>query len=198
MKNAINQGVAISKGEYIMRIDEHCSFGPGYDRILIEDATEGDLWTARRYFLDPVKWEVMDIPPVDYEKLIIMDAPPPKFTGQRWTKRTEERKDILVDETMMVQGSMVMMSRKHWDTVIGRLHPELYGAHYQDQIEMAFKTWKVGGRIMVNKKTWFAHKHRSFPRTHKYGGKDAYDGWAYSLRVWGDYYNDEIVPKWGI
>src|SRR5690349_8907132 len=40
MRNAINSGVKISKGEFIMRTDEHCSFGKGYDRILIRDCED--------------------------------------------------------------------------------------------------------------------------------------------------------------
>ena len=33
MREAINAGVRIARGEYIMRTDEHCKFGKGYDRI---------------------------------------------------------------------------------------------------------------------------------------------------------------------
>src|SRR4051812_34437626 len=34
MRESINKGVAISTGKYIMKIDEHCSVGQGFDRIL--------------------------------------------------------------------------------------------------------------------------------------------------------------------
>ena len=37
MRRAINAGVAIAKGEYLMRTDEHCSFGKRYDVILTKD-----------------------------------------------------------------------------------------------------------------------------------------------------------------
>ena len=95
-----------------------------------------------------------------------------------------------------------MMPHAWWDKVIGELQTEGYGPLYGDSHEMVFKTWKAGGRLMVNKKTWFAHKHRSFSRTHNDGtvenpaNKDA--GWMYSLQVWGDYYRKEIKPAWGI
>src|SRR5512140_2767356 len=36
MRGAINAGVLVSRGEFIMRTDEHCSFAKGYDRILTE------------------------------------------------------------------------------------------------------------------------------------------------------------------
>jgi len=196
MRGAINAGVLVSKGEYIMRTDEHCMFGDRFDLLLTATIQDNWIVTPRRYFLDPVKWEVMDLPPVDYEKLVIQDNK--KFSGQRWDSRTEERKDIMVDETMAMQGSCWIMKRSWWDKVIGELQTEGYGPLYQDSHEMVFKTWKAGGKLMINKSTWFAHKHRSFPRTHNYGTAEATPGWTYSLNLWRDYYLNEIVPKWKI
>jgi hypothetical protein len=37
---------------------------------------------------------------------------------------------------------------------------------------MVFKTWKAGGKLMLNKNTWHAHKHRSFARTHNNGTEE--------------------------
>ncbi len=200
MRGAINAGVLISSGEYIMRTDEHCSFAKGYDRVLTETCQPNWIVTPRRYFLDPVKWEVMDLPPVDYARLTIQDCGNGvhKFAGSEWRSRTKERKDIMIDETMAMQGSCWLMPRKWWDEVIGELQTEGYGPLYQDSHEMVFKTWKAGGKLMVNKNTWHAHKHRDFPRTHNYGTAEATPGWKYSLDIWGDYYNKEIRPKWGI
>jgi len=196
MRGAINAGVLVSKGEFIMRSDEHCIFGKGFDRIMTESCEPNWIMTARRYFLDPDKWEVMDLPYVDYEKLVIQEGK--KFAGQRWNSRTEERKGIMVDETMAMQGSMWLMPHKWWDEVIGELQTEGYGPLYQDSHEMVFKTWQKGGKLMLNKNTWFAHKHRSFSRTHNYGTAEATPGWKYSLDLWKDYYLNEIKPRWGI
>lgn len=197
MRGAINAGVAASKGEYLMRTDEHCTFGKGYDKILTADCEDNWIVTPRRYFLDPVKWEVMDLPPNDYNKLCIRN-PGPKFFGVDWKSRARERADIMIDETMAMQGSCWVMKRSWWDKIIGELQSEGYGTHYQDSIEMVFKTWKAGGKLMVNKKTWHAHKHREFPRTHNYGGPAAEAGFQYSLHVWKDYYDNVVRPKWNI
>ena len=197
MRGAINAGVAVASGEFIMRTDEHCSFGKGYDRILT--ATFEDNWivTPRRYFLNPEKWEVMDIPPVDCMKLKIVNYERgQKFSGVEWDR--PERKDIAIDESMAMQGSCWIMKKAWWEKVIIELQSEGYGTHYQDSHEMVFKTWKAGGKLMVNKNTWHAHKHRSFPRTHGYGGVLADNSFAYALSVWRDYYEKEIKPKWGI
>jgi len=201
MRNAINVGVLASKGEYLMRVDEHQIFGKDYDTIITENMEDNWIVTPRRYFLDVVKWEIMDLPPVDYSRLGIQrndDGTDLKWTGQPWRSRTKERKNIMIDETMAMQGSCWFMKRSWWDKVIKELQSEGYGTHYGDSHEMVFKTWKAGGKLMVNKNTWHAHKHREFPRTHGYGGQVARDGWKYSLELWKDYYLKEIKPKWKI
>ena len=200
MRGAINAGVLVSKGEYIMRADGHCVFDKGFDKTLTETCKDNWIVTPRRYFLDPVKWEVMDLPPVDYEKLVIQGGK--KFAGQRWKSRTIKRKHKKIDETMAMQGSCWIMKRSWWDKVIVELQTEGYGPLIQDSHEMVFKTWKAGGKLMVNKNTWFAHKHRSFPRTHNNGTKESpancEAGYKYALDVWKDYFLKKIKPKWGI
>lgn len=200
MRGAINAGVAVSRGEYIMRTDEHCMYANNYDLIMTSQMQDDWIMTARRYFLDPVNWQVLDMPYVDYEKLIIQEGK--KFAGQSWNSRTAERADIAIDETMAMQGSMWLMKRTWWDEVIGEVQTEGYGPLIQDSHEMVFKTWQKGGKLMLNKNTWFAHKHRSFPRTHNNGTEEnpanCESGYKYALEVWRDYYENEIRPKWGI
>jgi hypothetical protein len=65
---------------------------------------------------------------------------------------------------------------------------------------MVFKTWQAGGKLLVNKRTWFAHKHVSFRRTHNQGTLEnparCDDGYAYALKIWKPYYETVIRPKW--
>ena len=193
MREAINAAVAVSKGEYLMRTDEHCIFGEGYDLILTNDLQDNWIMTPRRYYLDADKWEVMDIPPIDYCNLKIMQVEGGrKFHGYEDAKTAKAREDILIDETFAMQGSCWIMKRSWWDKMIVRLDSEGYGPHYQDSIEMIFKTWKNGGKLMVNKKTWFAHKHRSFKRTHHYSLQRAVPEWKFVLSVWEGYYKKLI------
>jgi glycosyltransferase involved in cell wall biosynthesis len=49
MRGAINAGVAVARGEFFMRLDEHCKFSKGYDRILTEACKENEVMTATRY-----------------------------------------------------------------------------------------------------------------------------------------------------
>ncbi len=203
MRGAINAGVVVSRGEFFMRLDEHCTFGKGYDRILTEACQPNEIMTASRYFLDPVKWEVMqDKGHVEHEKLSIQNVSETvrKFAGKPWKERDEKQKDVMLSETQAMQGSMWIMPRAWWDKHIGELQTDGYGPLIQDSVEVSMKTWKAGGRLMLNKNTWFAHKHRDFSRTHNNGttdnpaNQDA--GYKYALDQWEEYYINELLPKW--
>lgn len=201
MREAINTGISVSSGEFIMRTDEHCMFGDRYDLIMTAQCEPNWIMTPRRYFLNPVSWSVMAEPSyVDYEKLAIQDGR--KFEGQKWHKRQRERKDIPIDETMAMQGSCWLMPKSWWDRVIGRLQTEGYGPLIQDSTEMVFKTWQAGGKLMINKNTWFAHKHVSYKRTHQDGTPENpaknEEGYAYALKVWKDFYEKEVKPRWNL
>jgi glycosyltransferase involved in cell wall biosynthesis len=200
MRGAINAGVAVSRGEFLMRTDEHCLFCPGYDKILIESCHHDWIMTGVQYFLDADKWEVMDLPPVHTQKLVIQGGV--KFAGQRWPERDEITKDKKTVQTMAMQGSQWVMPHAWWDKVIGELQTEGYGPLIQDSHEMVFKTWKAGGKLVLNRDMWFAHKHRSFARTHNNGTEEnpanCDAGYKYALDVWGDYYEKEVRPRWKI
>lgn len=201
MRGAINAGVRLAQGEFLLRSDQHCAFAKGYDIALTKTCESNWIVTATRYFLDPIKWEVMkDVEPVNYEKLVIQDGR--KFSGLRWRERDKERKDIMIDETMAMQGSMWVMPRKWWEDVIVELQTEGYGQMYQDSHEMIFKTWKAGGKMMLNKNTWYAHKHRSFTKGRHEGTREnpslRNESGLYALSVWKDYYEKEVKPKWKI
>jgi len=204
MRGAINAGVKVAQGEYILRSDQHCMFAKGYDKILVEDCKDNWIMTAKRYFLDPVKWEVMKKhEPVITEKLIIQGDR--KFSGARWRSHDKETEKFDLVESMAMQGSMWLMKKSWWEKVIVELQTEGYGQMYQDSHEMVFKAWKAGGKLMVSKKTWFAHKHRSFTQGRHEGTKENpsnrgsnFAAGRYALKVWRDYYENEIKPAWKI
>jgi glycosyltransferase involved in cell wall biosynthesis len=199
MRESINTGVAAAEGKYLMRTDEHCMFCEGFDEIILSSIQDNWIVDARRYFLDPHKWERMERAPIDYEKLIIKQMPLncKKLASVEWPSRTKERADVMLDENMCFQGSVWVMAHEWWKKVIGRLQTEGYGPLYQDTIEMLFKTWNAGGKLMLNKKAWYAHRHREFGRTHRYTYKRATPDWHYALlKHWDDYL--KIKERWGV
>jgi len=119
MRVAINAGVRIAKGDYIMRTDEHCMFAPGFDEILVNACKDNWIITAKRFFLDVEKWEVMDLKPVIHEKLKPQDVGGlEKWTGNRWNSRDKKLQKEPVTESMAMQGSCWVMPRKWWEDVI--------------------------------------------------------------------------------
>jgi len=204
MREAINAGVRVARGEFILRADQHCAFAKGYDRILSEDCQPNWIMTATRYFLDPVEWDIMEeLEPVITEKLVIQGGR--KFSGGAWRSRDKKFENEQLIESMAMQGSCWLMPKAWWEKVIVELQTEGYGQMYQDSHEMIFKTWKAGGKLMVSKKTWFAHKHRSFTAGRHEGTKENsslrgsnFESGRYSLSVWREYYEKEIKPKWKI
>jgi glycosyltransferase involved in cell wall biosynthesis len=180
MRASINKGVKYSKGKWLMKCDAHCVFDEGFDIKVLADIKEDWIVIPRRYKLDTDKWEVMDEPPIDYMKLFASED---KIGGVEWKR--PERESILIDETMVFQGSCWFMSRAHWNW-LGELQEEGYGTFTQEPIELALKTWLGGGKVMVNKKTWYAHKHRKFGRTtaNLTSSEEVVNGNKYSKDFW--------------
>lgn len=176
LRQAINACVALAKGKYIMKIDDHCMVGPDYGKILIESHLE-DNWVQipRRYALDAENWKIEERTdgkyPIDY---MYIDFPrkgkdhDDGMHGVPWKRdRTEE-----IDDTPSMQGSCYFMTKNHFDNFLHGLHEEGYGQFAQESQEIGFKTWLGGGALKVNKKTWYAHLHKGshYGRFYKFPG----------------------------
>lgn len=166
MRAAINAGVRMSTGEYLMKIDEHCMMDQGWDAKLKADCEPNWVVIPRRYRLEPEAWVLVEDgrPPIDYMYLANPFARPDDVEwglhGSEWKARYHERKDILIDDTMSTQGSCYFMTRAHWDQTIVEMEEDGYGPFTQEAQEICNKTWFAGGRVVVNKKTWYAHWHK--------------------------------------
>lgn len=168
MRASINMGVLMSNGEYIMKLDEQCSVGPNFDSILKADCEDDWVVIPRRQRLEPESWQLTPQaegdkrPPIDYMAVEYPYAKPFDKTqglhGALWDR--PERADILIDDTPTMQGSCYFMKRSHWDEVIGELVSDHYGTFTMEAQEIGLKTWLSGGRVVVNKKTWYAHWHK--------------------------------------
>ena len=65
MRTNINAAARIASGKYIMKCDDHCMFGMGFDEILKADCEPDWLAVPSRYGLDPGKWK-RGKGPIDY------------------------------------------------------------------------------------------------------------------------------------
>ena len=89
-------------------------------------------------------------------------------------------------ETMSLLGACFMLTRqKYWDL---NICDEAHGSWGQQGTEVACKTWLSGGKLMCNKKTWFAHMFRtqggdfSFP--YKITNREIERARQYSKDMW--------------
>lgn len=166
MREAINTGVNLARGEYIMKIDEHCMVDKGYDLKLAADCEDNWVVIPRRYRLDPDSWTLIHDgrPPIDYMQI---DYPYQRpydrscgLHGGEWKQRHYDKKDVLIDDTMSWQGSCWFTTKKYWDELLNPLETEKYGTFTHEPQEIGMKVWLSGGRLVVNKKTWYAHYHK--------------------------------------
>ncbi len=72
-------------------------------------------------------------------------------------KRPESQTDIA--ETMSIQGSCFILTREKYKEL--NICDEAHGSWGQQGVEVSCKTWLSGGRVVVNKKTWYAHMFRT-------------------------------------
>ncbi len=157
MRAGINAGAEVAKGDYIMKIDEHCMVDRGFDTKLAADCEDNWVVIPRRYRLDAKSWKVIEDgrPPIDY---MYLENKGGYLHGTEWKR--SDREKILIDDTMSFQGSCYFMKKKFWDEVIGPLDDESYGPFANEPQEIGNKAWLSGGAVKVNKKTWYAHWHK--------------------------------------
>lgn len=71
-----------------------------------------------------------------------------------------EKQDQQVHDTMSCLGACWMVNREHWMNELGGLD-EAHGSWGQMGTEVSCKHWLSGGRLVVNKHTWYAHLFRT-------------------------------------
>ena len=188
MRQAINAGANAATGEYLMKSDEHCMFARGYDEVLKADCDDNWICVPRRYALNPDKWGIdPGHGPTDAHYLSWPWLKPlPHWVGTKWPERTAARKDVPIDDEMSSQGSCWFMRKKYFFKHIGQLDWKNYGGFSQEFQELAFKTWLGGGRVVCNKKTWYAHWHKphEFGRGYHLSKGEQEKGWRFSFDYW--------------
>lgn len=83
------------------------------------------------------------------------------LNGKVWNEKNadESIRSILIDDLLSFQGSGWFIKRKYFD-FLELMDTEKYGTFWNEAQEIGFKCWLSGGRVVVNKKTWYAHLHK--------------------------------------
>lgn len=183
MRSAINSGVAVARGKYILKSDAHCMFEKGFDIKLVAECEKNWIVIPRRYALDAEKWQILDNPkyPVDYMYLS------PTLHGKVWNEKNKDPKlkEILIDETMSAQGSCWFMHKDYFNE-LELEDEENYGTFSNEFQEIGLKCWLSGGRVITNKKTWYAHLHKTTGRGYSLENGQVEKGAEYTKRWLGN------------
>jgi hypothetical protein len=189
-RQAINLVAEISHGEHLMSCDAHCMFDKGFDRVLTKDLPDNWVAVPRRHRLDAENWclqtQVDDRPPIDYEYLMWPKKfDPPAFHGFKWDEKTLARKNIMIDDVIEIQGSCWVMSKKHFKKM-GFMQVEGYQGWGQEGEEIVMTTWYKGGRVIVNKNTWYAHLHKGpkYGRMYFLDREESRASYKYAYDLW--------------
>lgn len=189
MRDSINAAAALARGQYLLKVDAHVMFAPGYDEVLKKDIEDNWIVIPRRNRLDAELWEVQDVgkPPVDYE--FLSSPADAGVKGNIWTQRALDRADkpeYMVDENMTFQGSCWFMTRKHYWDFLGGMSTVGYGTFVREAQEIGLKTWLGGGKVMTNKNTWYAHLHKGprYGRMYHLDAERIKQGNAYTDDFW--------------
>jgi glycosyltransferase involved in cell wall biosynthesis len=177
IKTNINAMAAMATGKYIYKSDAHCAFGKGFDEILQQNMQE-DWLVMPRFKIIKEDWSIQMRDGkeefYDYFYLCCPFTDPKGFrfkAGGHWPERTAERNPFdgrswstsnpgfLIDETPQIHGSGWFMSKDRYFELGGFPNIDPYG-HAQEPIWLALKNWLMGGKVMVNKNTWYAHLHQ--------------------------------------
>lgn len=189
-RSITKQCIRLSKAKYIAKTDAHCSFDEGFDVKMLDAFKEvGDdvvmaplmknLWVFdwvcsdghRRYqgpsglckeMIDgkecgkethkEIMWIAKNNP---QSTSYCFDSEPHFQYNNEYKKR--QVGDIV--ETMSLQGSFFMMTREKYFKL--DIDDEAFGSWGSQGIEIAAKFWTSGGRVLVNKKSWYAHCFRT-------------------------------------
>jgi len=190
MRNAINVGASIARGDYLMKLDGHCMMKEGYDEVLQSDCEDNWIVIPRRYSLDAENWTIKDTgkSPVDYHYLCWPWNKPqePGMHGEVWRQRARDKKDIMIDDEMSSQGSCWFMAKKHFNDFLGGMPEEGYGNFVQEAQQLMNKTWLGGGRCVINKNTWYAHLHKGkqYGRGYFISKRKMVEGQNWSFNFW--------------
>jgi glycosyltransferase involved in cell wall biosynthesis len=163
IKGMINALATMARGKYIYKTDAHCSFGKGFDEILLADMQDDWVVMPRFYVLNGKTWEWQDERHYDYFYLCCPFTDPRGFrfkAGGHWPQRTAEREDVLMDETPQIHGSGWLVNKEYYFEKLGGFPIKDPQGHAQEPAWLALRTWLMGGKTMVNKKTWYAHMHQ--------------------------------------
>lgn len=176
-----NQLCRLSSARWVMKVDAHCAFDKGFDVKMMADMQDDVTMAPVMRNLHAFDWVCADghrryqgpsgpclgCGLETRRDILWFPKPSPQSSAFRFDRdlhfqyfnelKRRQKGDLV--ESMSLQGSCFMMTRqKYWELDIC---DEAHGSWGQQGTEVACKTWLSGGRVIINKKTWYAHLFRT-------------------------------------
>jgi len=159
-RQSINEGTKLARGKFFMKLDAHCLLDEGYDLKLAESCKPDWTVIPRRHGIKEDKWRKRN-GRIDYMRLTCpLEKGDLGLRATAWQdyRKRPDRKDKNIDSVMTCQGSgwfqYLDKFREHGCLDEGHGHWGAMGC------EVGCKAWLSGGRLVVNKDTWYAHWQR--------------------------------------
>jgi glycosyltransferase involved in cell wall biosynthesis len=165
LKPTINDLAQLATGDYLLKLDAHCAVSEGIDEVLQRDMQPNWMVVPRFHTLDEAAWAPHPAKP--HNDYWLVDCPLTDLRGYRfraggyWFERTRERADVgPLDESMTHHGSCWFTSRRFFLEGLRGMQISGYGANYMEPADLGFRTWMLGGKVIVRKDCWYAHLHQ--------------------------------------
>jgi glycosyltransferase involved in cell wall biosynthesis len=186
---ATNEAARISRARFVMKLDAHCAVDQGFDRKLIAAYDSGELapdvtTVPAMYNLHGFDWECTACKnrlyqgpkPVkcekcghrEHEMAVVFKPRMNRLTTawrfdhtlhfQYWREGEKRQKGELCDILCCLGACFMMTRERYWE--LGGMD-EAHGSWGQMGVEVGCKSWLSGGRMVVNKRTWFSHMFRT-------------------------------------
>lgn len=179
-----NELAKISKAQYLMKIDAHCSFSQGFDVKLMAEMDDKTILSPMLLPLYPESWEI---------------------NGKKQMLQFNFGKDFVMQhtegdegETMCLQGSAWMIERENywkWNVC-----DESLGSWGGQAVELGIAAWLNGGRCKTTRSAYYGHVFRHKDEEFPYE-RGANPGQFATLELKRRYENDpriaELAKKFG-
>ena len=207
---AVNEAARVSTAKYLMKLDAHCSVGPGFDRILLEDMQPDWTIVPKMYNLHVFNWlcrncgnriyqgkEPQTCPNCNVaegftKEIVWQPKPSPESTAMcfdsdlrfKYFGSYKGRQEGDLAETMSLLGACWMINRERYFEL--NICDEGHGPWGQMGTEVACATWLSGGKLICDKRTWFAHMFRgeNFGFPYPLSGREVDRAREYSRDLW--------------
>ena len=185
---AVNEAARLSNAKFIMKLDAHCIVDKGFDVKLMADCEYDWTVVPRMYNLHAWDWKCKKCGEKWYQGPTPKKCKNKKCDSKEfrrwmvWKPRWHRKSDFMrfdstlhfqywgalekrpesqgdIADTMSCIGACWFLHRKRYWELDGM--DEKHGSWGQMGTEVSCKAWLSGGRLVVNKKTWFSHMFRT-------------------------------------